>query len=214
MASTIRERRPTWELTDLLIPHQGDWTVEEYLQLDTNRLIEFTDGFLEFLPMPEEIHFYVQQFIFAAVEEFLKRRGKGAALYAPFKIRVRPAAFREPDVCVLLDENDRRRGRKYWAGADMVIEVVSPGGETRDYIEKRTDYADARIPEYWIVDPFKQVLHVLRLTEGAYFEQAVLRAGAVAESTALPGFQINVADCFAAANRAAKNDEPLLGGDE
>ena len=53
MASATRERRPTWELTDMLIPYQGEWTVEEYLKLDTNRLIEYTDGFLEFLPMPE-----------------------------------------------------------------------------------------------------------------------------------------------------------------
>src|SRR5687768_13486218 len=56
MPSTTRERRPTWELADVLLPYQGDWTVERYLALDTNRLIEFTDGFLEVLPMPEEIH--------------------------------------------------------------------------------------------------------------------------------------------------------------
>ncbi len=79
MALTTRERRPTWELAGLLLPHQGDWTVEEYLKLDTNRLIEFTDGFLKFLPIPEEIHSFVQRFIFAAVEAFLKARRKGTA---------------------------------------------------------------------------------------------------------------------------------------
>src|SRR5688500_13506557 len=126
MASTTRDRRPTWELADVFFPHQGDWTVESYLRLDTNHLIEFTDGFLEVLPMPEEIHFYVQNFIFAAVDAFLKARGKGAVRYAPFKVRIRPDAFREPDVSILLDENDPRRGRRYWGGADMVIEVVSP----------------------------------------------------------------------------------------
>jgi hypothetical protein len=46
MASSpsTRARRPTWEVADLLLPYQGDWTVEEYLKLNTNRLIEFTDG--------------------------------------------------------------------------------------------------------------------------------------------------------------------------
>jgi Uma2 family endonuclease len=136
MASSSREVRPTWELTDLLLPFQGKWTVEQYLELDTNRLIEFTDGFLEVLPMPEEIHSFVQRFIFTIVEAFLAARGRGVAHYAPFKVRVRPTAFREPDVCVLLEPNDRRRGRKYWAGADFVIEVVSPGGETRDLPRK------------------------------------------------------------------------------
>jgi Uma2 family endonuclease len=116
MAITTRERRPTWELADLAFPYQGDWTVEKYLNLDTNRLIEFTDGFIEVLPRPEEIHSFIQRFIFAAVEAFLEARGKGAAHPAPFKVRIRADAFREPDVCVLADENDPRRGRKYWGG--------------------------------------------------------------------------------------------------
>jgi Uma2 family endonuclease len=208
MASTTRERRPTWELADLLFPHQGDWTVDRYLDLDTNRLIEFTDGFLEVLPMPEEIHAFIQRFIFAAVEAFLAARGKGVAHVPPFKVRVRPNAFREPDVCVLLDENDRRRGRKFWGGADFVVEVVSPGGETRDYYDKRSAYADAKVPEYWIVDPLKGELLVLRLSGREYLVEGVLRAGDVAESRALPGFKLDVGACFAAARRAATNDEP------
>ena len=213
MASTTREIRPTWELTDLLLPYQGRWTVEQYLELDTNRLIEFTDGFLEVLPMPEEIHFFVQNFVFAAVEAFLKARGKGVACYAPFKVRVRAGAFREPDVCVLLDDGDPRRARKYWGGADMVVEVVSPGGEARDYLEKRQDYAGANIPEYWIVDPFKRELLVLRLANGVYADHATLKPGDVAEAEAMPGFRIDVEKCFAAAERAAANDEPTVGGE-
>jgi len=74
MASTTRERRPTWELADLVLPYQGDWTVGKYLELDTNRLIEFTDGFIEVLPTPEEIHSFVQRFIFAVVQAFLLAR--------------------------------------------------------------------------------------------------------------------------------------------
>jgi Uma2 family endonuclease len=208
---STRERRPTWEVADICLPYQGDWTVEEYLKLDTNRLIEFTDGFLEFLPMPEEIHFFVQQFVFAAVEAFLRARGKGEARYAPFKVRVREGAVREPDVCVLLDEKDRRRARKYWGGADFVIEVVSPGGEQRDYLEKRGDYANAKIPEYWIVDPFRKELLILRLAGTSYAEHQVVRPGEIASSLVMPGFRLDMGACFAAADRAAENDEPEVG---
>ena len=192
----------------MVLPYQGDWTIEKYLELDTNRLIEFTDGFLEVLPMPEEIHAFVQRFIFAAVEAFLAARGKGVAHVPPFKVRIRPGAFREPDICVLLNEQDPRRARKFWGGADFVAEVVSPGGETRDYFDKRSEYADAKIPEYWIVDPSKQELLVLRLVEGAYAVHGVFRAGDVAESAALPGFALDVGACFAAGRRAAANEEP------
>jgi Uma2 family endonuclease len=125
-------------------------------------------------------------------------------------VRVRPTAFREPDVCLLLDPADPRRGRKYWAGADFVIEVVSPGGETRDYLEKRGDYADARIPEYWIVDPWKNELVLLRLANGSYPDGEVFRPGQIAESTVATGFRLDVAACFAAGDQAAVNDEPTI----
>jgi Uma2 family endonuclease len=148
------------------------------------------------------------------VEAFLKARGRGVTCYAPCKVRVRAGAFREPDVCVLLNDKDLRRGRKYWSGADMVIEVVSPGGEARDYLEKRDDYSGAKIPKYWIVDPWKKQLLVLRLTNGGYADHATLPPGDVAESAALPGFRIDVGRCFQAADRAAANDQPLEGADQ
>jgi hypothetical protein len=50
---TERTGEPTWEIAHLF-PIQGDWTEAEYLALDTNHLIEFSDGHLEFLPMPTQ----------------------------------------------------------------------------------------------------------------------------------------------------------------
>ncbi len=211
MASSTRERRPTWELTDLLLPYQGDWTVEEYLKLHTNRLIEFTDGYLDFLPMPDEIHWEVQNFVFSAVKAFLAKRGAGVVRYAPFKVRVGPKAFREPDVCILLNEQDPRRAREYWGGADVAMEVVSRDKPERDYEEKREDYAAAGISEYWIIDPQVQTLTILVLAAGTYREHAVLTAGR-AVSTVAEGFSIDVGECFAAMNLAAPNAKPLEDG--
>ena len=61
---TGRSRRgePVWELA-MNYPLQGDWTEEEYLALETNRLVEFSDGFLEFLPMPSLIHQLIADFL-------------------------------------------------------------------------------------------------------------------------------------------------------
>ena len=41
----------------------------------------------------------------------------------------------------------------HWTGADLVIEVVSPDDPDLDLVVKRQEYAQAGIPEYWIVDP-------------------------------------------------------------
>lgn len=203
MALTTRERRPTWELADLFWPHQGDWTVEKYLQLDTSRAIEFIDGFLEFLPMPDEIHQDLIEYIYLAVKAVLQRRGNGVAKFSPFKVRVAESRFREPDVCVLLDREDRRRGQEYWAGADIVFEVVSPDRPQRDYEEKRADYAAAGIPEYWIVDPRTRTVTLLELVGGAYAERGVYTAADIVTSGVLEGFRLPVYECFAVADAAA-----------
>ena len=50
-----------------------------------------------------------------------------------------------------------------------------------DLVDKRRDYAEAGIPEYWIVDPRGETITVLGLRRGAYLEQGVYRRGAVAE---------------------------------
>lgn len=205
--TTAHESRPTWELIDLF-PHQGKWSVEEYLALDTSRMIEFTGGFLEFLPTPDEIHWEIQNYIFLAVQDVLKRRGKGVARYAPFRVRVEEGRFREPDTCVLLDENDPRRGRQFWGGADLVVEVVSADNPERDYWTKRRDYAAGAIPEYWIVDPQSQRVTVLTLSGSDYVEHGTYQPGQRATSLVLRELAVDVTEMLAAATRAAPNPEP------
>ena len=78
---------------------------------------------------------------------------RGVALMAPFRIRLPTGKFREPDVLFMLPEHRHRRYSKYWDGADLVIEVVGEDDPNRDLITKRSEYALAQIPEYWIVDP-------------------------------------------------------------
>ena len=53
----------------------------------------------------------------------------------------------------------------------LVIEVVSPNQEKRDYRYKRSEYAARGINEYWIVDPMAQKVTVLEWLEGLYEEQ-------------------------------------------
>ena len=49
-----------------LLPEQGKWRDDDYLWLTdhTTRLVEFTDGYLEPLPMPTDKHQDVLQILF------------------------------------------------------------------------------------------------------------------------------------------------------
>jgi Uma2 family endonuclease len=193
---------PTWEMARFY-PTQGDWSEEDYLALKPRQLIEFTDGVLEFLPMPDRIHQDLVKWLFKRLDRFVESANLGAAYFAPLRVKTDNKKYREPDVVYLTKERDRQypdRSRPPF-GADLVMEVVSEGEEARnrDLQQKPIDYATAGIPEYWIVDPENRTITVLSLDGTEYFPRGVFGEGEVAESVLLPGFSVDVSECFAQA---------------
>jgi Uma2 family endonuclease len=189
--------RLSWEENDDLVvslnPLQGHWTEEQYLLVSdqTNRLLEYDEGYIEVLPMPTEEHQDISQFLFLALLAFLQRIG-GKVYYAPLRVRVRARKFREPDLLLVRDANDPRRQNRYWLGADLVVEVVSADAPERDTKVKRTEYAQAGIPEYWIVNPLTATITVLALDGETYAEHGVFARGQRAASKLLDGFSVSV----------------------
>src|SRR3954470_10583522 len=180
-----------------ILPRQGEWSEDEYLVLTghRNRLVEFTDGFLEVLPMPTDKHQSVLQFLFLAFFHFAQPRG-GKVRFSPLRLRIRPGKFREPDLLLLVSAADPRRQERFWLGADLALEVVSEDKPERDLVDKRGDYAEGRVPEYWIVNPQTETITVLRLRGETYEEAGIYRRGESAASTLLPGFSVAVAAVF------------------
>ena len=178
-------------------PLQGLWTQAQYLRLTDHArlLVEFTDGRLEVPPMPTDRHQAISQFLFLALSPFVRVRG-GTVRYAPLRLRIRDGKFREPDLLLVRDAGDPRRRNDYWCGADLVMEIVSPDDPERDTRVKRRDYAEARIPEYWIVNPMDETITVLTLAGEAYREHGVFRRGQQADSLCLSGFVLGVAAVF------------------
>ena len=179
------------ELT--LEPLQGLWTEQQYLKLtdQSNHVIEFTDGVLEVVAMPTRSHQLMLLLLYGLLNALMRPAG-GIVLVAPLRMQVRPGAFREPDILLLLDTSDARNQDAYWLGADLVVEIVSPDKPTRDTEEKVADYAAAQIPEYWIVNPIEETITVLTLDGDAYIPHGVFRRGAVATSRLVASFSVSV----------------------
>ena len=172
---------------------QGLWTEEQYLRLSeqTNRLIEFTDGVLEVLPLPNRQHQLIQGFLYRVLFALMQQAG-GVVVFAGLPVRLRPGKDRQPDVLLLLNRGDSRNQADFWWGADLVIEIVSPRNHQRDLRTKRREYAEAGIPEYWIVNPLDETITVLTLAGKAYAEHGVFRRGARATSVLLREFIVGV----------------------
>ena len=176
---------------------QGFWTQAQYLELtsQSNRLLEFTDGRIEVLPMPTQQHQAISQFQFLALYPFVRGIG-GKVFYAPLRLRIREGKFREPDLLLVTDADDPGCRNDYWLGADLVVEVISPDNPDRDLIDKRMDYAEAGIPEYWIVNPVADTVTVLVLSDDKYGQHGVFRPGEQANSPSLPGLSVDMEKKF------------------
>jgi Uma2 family endonuclease len=189
---------PAWEVA-LLFPPQGEWSEQEYLALDTNQLVELSDGCLEVLPMPTLFHQQIVEYLYELFKAFLAIHSLGKVIFAPLPVHLWSGKFREPDIIFFRwDRVKDVHGQP--EGADLVVEVVSEGEENRkrDLVTKRQEYAAAGIAEYWIVDPQEKQITVLVLEGETYREHGVFGPGAAATSVLLSGFTASVDAVFAA----------------
>jgi Uma2 family endonuclease len=193
---------PSWDVA-LLFPLQGNWTEEEYLALERdsgNRMIELANGRVEVLPMPSLRHQRIVKWLLDKVDDFVAPQHLGEVAMAPSPVRLFRGQIREPDIIYfeshrVLDIDDMPLD-----GADLVMEVPSRGHKNRerDLEIKREEYAKAKIPEYWIVDPETKTITVLTLSGKSYKVHGIYKPGDHAASKLLKGFKVAVSDVFAA----------------
>jgi Uma2 family endonuclease len=165
-------------------------TFEEFLSYNdgTDTLYELENG--ELIPMPSESDinqriamFLVTCFLQLEIPSYQLRMKAEVAVHS------RQVGVRVPDLVVYSEEL-----AKIMQGATrslilmdmppplLVVEVVSPNQENRDYRYKRSEYAARGIAEYWIVDPIAQKVTVLEWVEGFYDERVYQGESAIVSS--------------------------------
>lgn len=180
-------------------------TIEDYLNYDdgTDTRYELVNGELTAMPPESDLNNQIASFLFVS---FLQL---GIPYYhlrvkAQIAVSGARATAREPDLMVLSEESAVALdgAAQCLITHDMpppliVVEVVSPQQENRDYRYKRTEYAGRCIPEYWIVDPIAQKVTVLEWVDGLYEEQ-VYQGEQTIVSPQLPSLKLTAARVLAA----------------
>jgi Uma2 family endonuclease len=127
---------------------------------------------------------------------------------APFGVRLFPKKdksddfFFEPDIVVVCDSSKLDD----WGcnGApDLVVEILSPSTVKHDLLYKFNKYLEARVREYWIVDPDEKTLGVYVL-EGDRFVFSDYTGEAAVPSTVLPDFSLELKSIFPAPENEAE----------
>jgi Uma2 family endonuclease len=151
-------------------------TLEEYLNYDdgTDTRYELVNGELVAMPSESDLNRRIAMLLLAY---FLRNGIPHYCLGIGIEIAVSGtfATVRLPDLVVLsetaaaaLEGASRSIITHDLPPPRLVIEVVSPNQENRDYRHKRSEYAARGIKEYWIVDPIQQQVTVLTWVDGLY----------------------------------------------
>jgi Uma2 family endonuclease len=174
--------------------NQRLWSEREYLALEIQSRMEYSQGRIRVLPSVTCLHQVVLMAALAQLNDFTKCRQLGRALFLGIRVKLAEGEFREPDIVFLKKEHFQGRHDEYWEGVDLVMEVLLDDARSRprDEVTKRREYASAGIPEYWIIDPRDKRITVLALAGKVYRVHGEFKPGSVANSVLLPGFTLGV----------------------
>lgn len=151
----------------MALAQQKIYTEEDYYRLPENVRAELINGQFYGMSAPSRTHQRILSDLHITIGQYIRSKGGSCEVYpAPFAVKLfeDDKTVVEPDISVICDPN--KLTDKGCTGApDWIIEIVSPGNPTHDYIRKLNLYLDAGVREYWIVDPMQKSVHVYHLEE-------------------------------------------------
>ena len=176
---------------------EREWTEEEYLRFanERNAIVELVDGKVVLQEMPAPGH----QAVVVKLILALGRSAQGKVFVAPMPVRLRQRNMREPDVAFFLHHHLDRIHDQFTDPPDLAVEVLSPSTQSIDLDDKHSEYAQAGIPEYWIVDLKARTIAVHTLIPAEHRYAAPTRYGAseTIQPLAAPDIVVTVDDVFA-----------------
>jgi len=158
---------------------------------------ELINGVLIVSPIPAEEESTPNEFLGYMLLHYQQSHPLGANMNLTLQERI-----------VVTKRNRRRPDRVIWAGLGrhpkrketptIIAEFVSPGkrNRKRDYEDKRDEFMEIRVREYWVIDRFDRTLTVFT-KQGSRIRKRVIKEGEVYTTPLLPGFELPLAKLLA-----------------
>ena len=151
----------------MAIPEKLLYTETDYYALPEDVRAELIDGQIYYQAAPSRAHQKTLGNLYASIHAYIKSKKGLCEVYpAPFAVKLFDSRkiIVEPDISIICDR-DKLTDKGCTGAPDWIIEIVSPGNSSHDYLRKLNLYADAGVREYWIVNPMKQSIFVYYLEE-------------------------------------------------
>lgn len=194
---------PTFESVDeTFTPDQFLRFVQDQEGLGSLYHYELLDGRIYMTPPAGGPHSVAQGNLFRLLTNFVydRKLGRVYGSSAGYRLPSEKDVV-EPDVAFV--SNERHAAMPPMDAGflrvvpDLMIEVLSASHEKNDLVRKRAVYEKNGVREYWIVDPPKRQVRVLRLEEGRFHDDPLLDIDGTVESRVVSGFRIVVREIFA-----------------
>jgi Uma2 family endonuclease len=168
---------------------------EEFLEWDgENQHVEWVDG--KVIPMAPISggHSEVASYLITVFTMFLACHNFGTIRADPFQMKTGPNfPGRAPDILFVAKRNLRRLHPTFLDGpADLVVEIISPGSQKVDRVQKFSEYEQGGVREYWLIDPKRRRAEFYRRGRDGRFRPFPAGPDGIYRSLAMKGFWLKV----------------------
>lgn len=143
---------------------------DDYNKLPEDIRAELIDGQIYYHAAPSRIHQEILMELAGTIRDYIRSKGGACKVYpAPFAVKLKEHEENivEPDISVICNP-DKLTDKGCTGAPDWIIEIISPGNSSHDYIRKLNLYADNGVREYWIVNPVNKTIFVYHLEENKF----------------------------------------------
>ncbi|WP_202949405.1 Uma2 family endonuclease [Desulfosporosinus meridiei] len=158
---------------------------------------EKIDGVIyDMTPPPSSQHQAIVGSLFGEFYNYFKGK-QCKAFPAPFGVWLDEEndIYVEPDITVICDRT--KIHKKGCVGVpDLVVEVLSPSTALKDKRIKLKRYRLSGVHEYWIVDPFNQIMEVYSFSENLFAEPQIYGKEENVRVALFPDMEINLGEIF------------------
>ena len=176
--------------------HYLTWLFDERVELIKGQIFKMS-------PAPSRIHQEVSTQVLGALFNFLNN--KPCKVYtAPFDVRFPKESkadkdiftVLQPDICVICDLS-KLDDRGCIGAPDIVVEILSPGNNKKELLNKYNVYQEFGVKEYWVISPSVKTVLIYTLDEsGKYQPSKLFTLSEIVTSSVLPGFELNLDKVF------------------
>ena len=176
-----------------------NFTYADYLKWEGAERYQLINGEAFMMSSPSVAHQAISMFLSLKFGNWLENK-PCRVFAAPLDVRLFPEddntdnTVLQPDLLVVCDQEKIGKGSVNGA-PDLVIEIISPSNQLKEWLAKFQLYLEAEVREYWVINPETKSVQVNILDNHRYIS-AIYKGNTCIPVTILPGLELPLEDLW------------------